>query len=247
MINIIATLRFNIKAFGLARGLRLPVFIYGHIKMASIGTIQIHCPIKRNLITIGTNHDTVAAPYTVFCNKGIVEVHGKVYINYGTAFVNRGMVVFQGNNLFGNQCDIDIQQRLVLGSNTFFGYKSQVTDTDHHFVVDVTKRRVYRHTVPITIGNFNWFGSNSFIKKGTITPDYLIVASPCSMLSKDYSALPPYTVLAGCPARPVKEGIRRIYNFQNEAAINAFFTQHPDEKFYQLADDANLDKFCKLQ
>lgn len=246
MINIIDTLRFNIKAFGLTKGLRLPVYIYGPIKMKSIGTVRIHCPIKRRLLVIGNNYGTVAAPYSVFYNTGTVEVYGKVIMNFGTVFINRGIVLFRGNNALGNQCDINIHNRLDVGYNTFIGYESHVADSDHHYVVDVNTRRVYRYSAPITIGNFNWFGSNSFIKKGTVTPDYLIVASPCSMLSKDYSSLPPYTVVAGSPARPVKQGIRRIYNFHEEAKIDDFFLQHPDKLFYQIEEQANLDDLCKL-
>jgi len=246
MINLLATLRFNIKAFGLFKGLQLPVYIYGPIKIKRIGTIRINCPIRRHLIVIGTNHDTVAAPYTVFYNTGTIEVHGRVIINYGTVLINRGIVVFGGNNALGNQCDINIHNRLDIGCNTFIGYESHIADSDHHYVADVNTRRVYRNSAPIRIGNFNWFGSNSFIKKGTVTPDYLIVASPCSMLSKDYSSLPPYTVIAGCPARPVKQGIRRIYNFREEGKIREFFLQHPEESFYQIDDQADLDEICKL-
>ena len=204
------------------------------------------CPVRRGLIVIGTNHCTVAAPFTVFHNEGTVEVHGKVYLNYGSAFVNRGVVVFEGNNLFGNQCNIDIHDRLYLGCNTFFGFESHISDSDHHYVIDTATRRIYRNSAPITIGNFNWFGSNSFVKKGTVTPDYLIVASPCSMLSKDYSALPPYTVLAGCPAKPVKQGIRRVYSFKEERTLYDFFRLHPEETFYQVDEQANLDDFCRL-
>lgn len=246
MLNIISTLRFNIKAFGLMKGLRLPVIVYGKAKIKETGIIRIHCPLQRGVIVIGTNYDTVVAPFTLFHNTGTIDVHGKVYINFGTAFVNRGLVGFGGNNLFGNQCDIDIHDKLQLGSNVFFGFGSHITDTDHHYVVDARTRRAYRNCAPIIIGNFNWFGSNSFIKKGTVTPDYLIVASPNSMLSKDYSALPPYTVLAGSPARPLKEGIRRIYNYRNESLIRDFFAQHPEEKFYQVEEQTDLDEFCKL-
>ena len=245
MINILATLRFNIRAFGLAKGLRLPVYIYGKIKAESIGDIHIHCPLRRKLLVIGRNYETVAAPYTVFHNTGTVEIHGKVYINYGTSFVNSGVVIFRGNNLFGNQSNISIHERLDIGHDTFLAYESHVVDTDHHYVVDVNTRRVYHHSAPITLGNFNWFGSNTFIKKGTVTPDYLIVASPCSMLSKDYSALPPYTVLAGCPAKPVKQGIRRIYSFKQEAVIDEFFRRNPDAKYFQISEDADLDEICR--
>ena len=246
MINLLATLRFNIKAFGLFKGLQLPVYIYGTIKMKHIGTIRINCPLKRRLFVIGTNHDTVAAPYTVFYNTGTIEIHGKVYLNYGSVFVNRGEVIFRGNNLFGNQSDINICQRLDVGYNTFFGFESHIADNDHHYVVDINTHSVYKNCAPITLGRFNWVGGNCFIKKGTVTPDYLIVASPCSMLSKDYSSLPPHTVVAGCPARPVKQGIRRIYNFREEGKIREFFLQHPEESFYQIDGQADLDEICKL-
>ena len=246
MINLFATLRFNIKAFGLAKGLRLPVIIYGGIKIKSIGSIHINCPIRRHLVVIGTNYKTVAAPYTMFNNTGIIEVYGKVYLNYGCVFANKGMVIFRGNDLIGNLSDIEIFQRLDMGRNVSIGYETHISDSDHHYVVDVNTRRAYRNSAPIKIGDFNWFGGNSFIKKGTITPDYLIVASPCSMLSKDYSSLPPFTVLAGCPARPVKQGIRRIYNFRNETKINDYFEQHPEAEFYQVEEQADLDEFCQL-
>lgn len=246
MINIFATLQFNIQAFGLVKGLRLPVFIYGAIKIKHIGNIHIHCPIRRRLIVIGINHDTVAAPYTIFNNTGTVEVYGKVFLNYGTTFMNKGVVIFRGNDLVGNQSCIDVHERLVIGNNTSIGSETHLSDTDHHYVIDVKTHKVQRNSAPIIIGNFNWFGSNSFIKKGTVTPDYLIVAAPFSMLSKDYSSLPPYSVVAGCPARLVKQGIRRLYNFREEGHIRDFFKQNPGADYYQLDKDTDLDDICKL-
>lgn len=246
MINILATLRFNIKAFGLSKGLRLPVYVYGSIRIKNVGTIRLHCPVKRRLMVIGANHDIVAAPYTVFNNTGVVEVYGRVYLNYGSVFTNKGVVIFHGNNIVSNQSDINICQKLDVGYNTIFGFENHVADHDHHFMVDVNTHRVYRNSAPIVLGRFNWFGGNCFIKKGTVTPDYLTVASPCSMLSKDYSALPPHSVLAGCPARPVKQGIRRICNFPTECKIREFFRQHPEAEYYQIDEHANLDDVCRL-
>lgn len=246
MINIIATLRFNIKAFGLVQGLHLPVFIYGRIKIKSIGNIKIKCPLRRRLIVIGTHHNSTAAPCSVFNNTGIVEVYGKVFLNYGCVFTNRGTVILRGNDLIGDRTDIDIVQHLDMGHDVSIGFETHITDTDHHYVVDVNTKQVKRNDAPIRIGNFNWFGSNTYIKKGTITADYLMVASPYSMLSKDYSALPPNTVLAGCPAKPIKEGIRRVYNFQNEATVREYFLQHPEANAYQLEELSDLDDFCRL-
>jgi acetyltransferase-like isoleucine patch superfamily enzyme len=246
MINLLATLRFNIKAFGLSRGLKLPVFIYGRIKMPHIGTIRINCPLRRGLVVIGVNHDTVVAPYTMFCNTGTVHVNGRVYFNYGTTFLNRGVVTFAGDDLIGKQCYFDIYQRLDIGYNVSIGYECHIADSDNHFVADVNTHKVHRNSSPIKIGNFNWFGSNCFIKKGTVTPDYLVLASPFSMLCKDYTSLPAHTVMAGCPARPVKQGIRRIYNFKVEAAVRDYFQSHPESEFYQIDHHADLDAVCRL-
>lgn len=246
MINIIDTLRFNIMAFGLVKGIKLPVYIYGSIKMKSIGTIHINCPIRRRLIIIGTNCDTVAAPYTLFNNSGTIEIYGKVYLNYGTVFSNEGTVIFHGNNIVSNKTEINIRHKLDVGYNTIFGFENHISDHDYHFMVDVKTHKVYKNSSPIILGRFNWYGSNCFIKKGTITPDYLTVASPCSMLSKDYTSLPPHSVLAGCPARPVKQGIRRICHYPTECRIRDYFCQHPEADFYQIDVNANLDEVCKL-
>lgn len=63
----------------------------------------------------------------------------------------------------------------------------------------------------------------SFIhKKGTKTPDYLIVASANALLTKDYTSLPPYSVIGGSPAKLLKSGVRRIYNSNMEQKINQF-------------------------
>ncbi len=244
-INLLATLLFNIRAFGFTKGLQLPVYVYGRLKVKSIGKIIIKCPIKRELIKIGMNHDTVTAPYTLFHNTGTVEVYGRLRIGYGTTFCNSGTVIVRGNNLFGNKVDVNIRTRLDIGDNTFIGFESHIYDSDFHHVVDVDTRKVYRNSAPIIIGSFNWIGSNSFIKKGTVTPDYLIVASPNSMLAKDYSSLPPYTVLAGCPAKQVKQGIRRIYNYTLDLEIGQYFIQHPEANYYQLDEQADLDEICK--
>ena len=246
MINIIATLRFNIKAFGLIRGLRLPVIVYGALKIRHIGTIRVHCPLRRRLIIIGNNHESVVAPYTVFDNQGTVDVYGRLFLNYGSSFINRGEVIFRGKNIVGNQTVIDIRHRLDVGFNTIFGFENHVADHDHHFMVDVETHRVRQNFAPITLGRFNWFGGNCFIKKGTVTPDYLTVASPCSMLSKDYTALPPHSVLAGCPARPVKQGVRRICNHVIEREVREHFLQHPDAEYYQVDERADLDEICEL-
>lgn len=245
-LRIIDTILFNIRAFGFRQGLKLPVYIYGKVKFYQIGKIEIHCPLKRAIVIIGMNAHDTSAPYSIFNNQGTIEVHGRVYLHHGSRLTNKGRIVFGANNIFSHNTEFDIKERIEFGHDVSVGYQSVFTDSDVHYSVDVSTRRVYRNTKAIRIGNYNWFGSHTYVKKGTVTPDYTMVASPNALLSKDYSNLPPYTVLGGCPARPIKQGLRRVYKFRSENAIRDFFADNPHAEYYSIVDDMDLDDFCKL-
>ena len=245
-LRIIDTLLFNIRAFGLRKGLRLPVYIYGKVKVYQMGKIEICCPIKRAIVIIGMNAHDTSAPYTIFNNKGVIEIHGRTYFHHGCRLTNQGKMVLGANNIFSHNTQFDIKERIDFGHDVSVGYDSVFTDSDVHYSIDVQKRRVYRNTKPIRIGNYNWFGSSTHIKKGTITPDYTMVASPNALLSKDYTDIPPYTILAGSPARPIKQGLRRVYKFRSENMIRQYFAANPDAEYYQIDNDVDLDDFCKL-
>ena len=245
-LNLFDTFRFNIRAFGLIKGLKMPVYIYGKIKVYQIGKIDIKCPLRPGIIVIGMNACDVPYSHTIFNNRGSIEVYDKLYINFGARISNEGLMIFGGNNIVGHGVSFDIKEKFEIGHDATVGFMSVVTDTNVHYILDVETRNVARRSKPIKIGNYNWIGSYSHIKKGTITPDYTIVASPNALLSKDYSELPPYTILGGSPAKPLKTGLRRIYNFKNEQLINKFFNSHPQETNFEVEATTNLDEFCRL-
>ena len=244
MINILSTLRFNIRAFGWRKGLRLPVTVIGNLRTVNIGQINICCPLRRGLIIIGTNHKTEVALYTLFNNSGVIDVHGNVYINFGTMLSNKGHIVFHGNNVIGSRSEIQIASSFEMGKNTILGYCAHVTDSNMHFMIDTESRQVMRDSTAIRLGSFNWMGSHCFIKRGTITPDYLTVASPNTLLCKDYSQVPPHSILAGAPARVLQQGRRRIFNYPIENALRRFFNQNPDQTNYSFADNVDVDELC---
>ena len=245
-LNILTTIRFNIQAFGIMQALKCPVLIYGKMKIYHIGQFHIKCPLKRGIVVIGMNECDVPYAHTIFNNRGVIEIHDKLYINFGAKISNEGVMIFHGNNIIGHGVSFDIKEKFEIGHDATVGFMSVVTDTNVHYILDVSARKVARRSKPIKIGNFNWIGSYSHIKKGTITPDYTIVASPNALLSKDYSTLDPYTILGGSPAKPLKVGLRRIYKFKNEQMINAYFSRNPTEEYFLIKNDVNLDIFCGL-
>lgn len=244
--NLIRTLWFNLRAFGLRKGLKLPVYVYGRVKVYSMGEIAITCPIRRGILRLGMNYDDTALTYVIWKNKGRIEIHGKTWIHQGCRVMNHGTIVFDGGDIISHACVFDIRNRLELGRNVSVGYASEFTDSDAHYMIDVEKRCVRPNNAPIRIGSYNWLGSHTYVKKGTVTPDYTIVASPNAVLLKDYTdGLPPYPILGGAPAKVIGQGKRRVLNFANERAITAALTDA--DSVYCLPEEVDMDAFCGLR
>ena len=110
---------------------------------------------------------------------------------------------------------------------------------------DMENQKVARNKAPIIIGKYNWIANKTVIKKNTKIPDYTIVASSNTLLSKDYTENGEFCVLGGIPAKVIAKGIRRIYNYKAEAEINDYFKHNPDCKYLQLdLPQESLEKYC---
>lgn len=236
----------NVKAFGWHTGLKLPILIHGPIKVYSIGNIEIKCPIQKGLLIIGLNECDVPYSHTIFNNQGTIEIYGKTYINFGSKIKNNGRMVFRGNNIVGHGVSFVIQNSFEIGVNSTIGFMSVITDTNTHYTIDIPSRSIRCSSSPIKIGSYNWIGSYTFVKKGAITPDYTIVSSPNAMVGKDYTSIEPYSILAGCPAKVLRTGLRRIYNFKTEHMLNRFFKENPQNLVYKIDENQDFDDFCQM-
>lgn len=244
--DILRTLWFNIRHFGLSEGLKLPVYVYSRTKVYNFGRIEFKCPLARGILRIGMHHDNSALPYTIIDNTGTIEIHGRTYLHHGSRLTNRGQIVFRGNDIISHNCVFDIRERLDVGHDVSIGFASELTDSDMHFMVDINDRTVRKNSAPIRIGNYNWLGSHTYIKKGGITPDHTIVASPNALIARDYTVdTPEYSILGGAPAKGIGKGKQRIMKFHSEAIVIEGLKQS-DDNVYRLDDSINIDEFCKL-
>lgn len=242
-INIPKTLFFNFFAFGFKGLLHRPIFVYNNVKIYKIGKIILHCPMKPGLLKIG-QLDFKSQGITKFYNSGTIEIYNFVKIEGATIIENYGTIIFKGMNFISDGCNIFIREKLELGKQSRIGFHSFIMDSDDHYTINVENRQVSYNKKEIIIGNYNWIASNSYIKKGTKTPDYLIVASANALLTKDYTFLPPYSVIGGAPAKLLKSGIRRIYNTNMETMLNKFYKENPSKHFFQFNENTNLNEIC---
>ena len=245
-INWYKTIVFNYLAFGFKKGCHLPVYIYRNTKIYNVGTINIKCPIKRGMIRIG-QRDYKSQGETRFLNRGVIDIYGVVEIG-GCCILNiTGNLVLYNAVRIADGSLIVVREKVTIHEQTRLGFHCFLMDSDEHYTVDVNTMRIFRNTKPIEIGSYNWIANKTVIKKGVRTPDYLIVASSNALLVKDYSELPPYSIIGGTPAKLIKSGIRRIYNPYNESVLNKYFSSGSEINYYELAlkGSETLDDYCK--
>ncbi len=89
-------------------------------------------------------------------------------------------------------------REVVIGTNTFISWNVTITDSDFHLIDDALAP-----DSPVRIGSNVWVGAGAMILKGVEIGDGAIVAAG-AVVTTD---VPAKTLVAGIPARVVREGV----------------------------------------
>jgi len=116
--------------------------------------------------------------------------------------------VIGDGTFIGHGCGFNIGQSIRIGRMCLLATNVQIFDNDGH-PIDAAQRRASMLTPPeaikpVVIGDEVWIGNGSLILKGVTIGDRSIVGAR-SVVTKD---VPPDTIVAGNPARVVKELVR---------------------------------------
>ncbi len=94
---------------------------------------------------------------------------------------------------------INCFESIIIGERCAISWDCEILDTDiHRLVVDGQPRA---RTGPVLIGDRVWIGARSIILKGVTIGDHAVVAAG-SVVTRD---VPPRTLVAGNPARVIRE------------------------------------------
>lgn len=111
-----------------------------------------------------------------------------------------------GNNIsIGEYSHITCAQKMVIGDGLLTGRYVLITDNAHgenlpnELQIPPLERRVCS-SGPVTIGRNVWIGDKATILPGVTIGDGAVIAAN-AVVTKN---VPPYTVVAGCPAKVVK-------------------------------------------
>lgn len=245
-VNWLVTLYFNLRQLPLKCALKLPIHIYFNTRLTDLsGKIVINTDIHNGMVKIGKQW-TRSQGNTYFQNRGIWIINGTMTLCKGTRLqIMPGAIFETGNNVNVRECCyISVNKKVVLGNNSEFAYSCQIIDSDFHYTINTATRQCHYIKSDILIGDDNWIGSYTTIKKGTKTPNKCIIASSYSILCKDYTKdIPENSIIGGIPARLIATGRRRVFNLKSQSLLSTYF-HNTSNQIFVLDENQDIDEFC---
>lgn len=107
-------------------------------------------------------------------------------------------LVIEDHVVIGPNTQIHVGDKVIIGEDTMISWGCTIIDRDYHKLNSETEK-----TRPINIGKSVWICCNATIMKGVTIGEGSVVASG-AVVTKD---VPPHCVVAGNPAKIVKENI----------------------------------------
>lgn len=186
------------------------------IKQIVIKTLSVLAllRLKRVMAACTAGCDTTVLFWRVrACQGAILTVGDQSLIRNMIAFERAGARVRIGNRSFIGGGIFSVAQEVVVGDDVLLSWGVTVTDHNSH-AIEFSQRAQdvvnYIHGIkqwdniaikPVVIGNKVWIGFNVSILKGVTVGEGAVIGAG-SVVTKD---VPPWTVVAGNPARVIRK------------------------------------------
>lgn len=171
---------FNFYYLPFKQAIIFPIWILSRNKKWPKGTISIaSSSIHSGMIQLGLKSYFFHKPGLYYENRG-----GNIVFK-GSCFISNESVIDVRSNaelIIGDKFGASITKffctkKMDFGNNVAIGMNCTFMDSNFHAIVDIYSKRYLKASIPIVIGNNNWFGSNCLIKKGTHTPNNIIIST----------------------------------------------------------------------
>ena len=228
----------NFKLFPFKEAIHLPLVIYGPTQL-KLGRSKIKLNVKPRfgLIKWGYNQDLFVPtkmPSMIMMINGTLIINGPVRVSAGCTFRISGEVNLGKCCRIGGNCKILCNNYVEIGDYSAMAFGSIVCDTNFHYIQ--YQNSVANCSGSVIIGNLVFIGNNASIVKGAKIPQRAIVSSK-SFVNKDFSAAPNGALIAGSPAKVLRDGYYRIFSPNLEKKIQCYFKDNPDQHVYLMSDN----------
>lgn len=159
----------------------------------------------KNIIKIHKN-SKIKGVINVFANNNEIFFGENVTGNYMISTTeNSKLVISDGCAANGLNINLFTPSECIIGKDCLFSWNVNIFPSDGHAIYDKKTNKLLNSKSTLKIGNHCWIGYGSTITKNAYLPDNTIVGAS-SVVCKKFKDK--YTVIAGNPAKVVKEGIR---------------------------------------
>ncbi|MBO4841089.1 MAG: hypothetical protein J5524_08695 [Bacteroidaceae bacterium] len=200
-----ATFRLNYHAGGWRAVMRMPIRVYGSLKLRLQGKIILPANAQRNMVIINADFEDYTAPAgrAEVCILGTWQIDGFLRIGPDSCiYVNDEALLQFGSDIYiARDSRILCYKHITLGSNVLMG-GTYVTDSSHHHIYKAgTVQPMYGD---VFVGNDVYLGFRTILLKGTVIPAGSVVGSG-AVCASDFS----------------KEGAEKLLICGNPAVVKA--------------------------
>jgi len=182
-----ATLRLNLNAGGLKAVARMPIKVYGPLKLSLRGKILLPKDAPRNTVVFNSEHED----YTALSGRSELNIHGTWRINGflrigpdSCVCIEKDALLETGADTYlGRDTQIHCSHHVRIGEGVFAG-EMYVCDSSVHRIISLTGEKPMLGEV--LIGDGTYLGFRTVLLKGTVIPPRSVVGSG-AVCSSDYT------------------------------------------------------------
>ncbi len=170
--------------------------------------------LARRTTTVKIGNRTRAALWRVSGHSGALEIGSESLFSAHVVFEKPGALLVVGDRSFvGGKSMFSICESLTIGSDVMISWGCTIADHDSHSLDfrhradDVVNwlegRKDWTHVrkAPVVVGNKVWIGFNCSLLRGISVGEGAVIAAN-SNVTRD---VPPWTLVAGNPARVIRQ------------------------------------------
>lgn len=250
-IDLLKTIYFNYRCVNYKDALKMPIYIYKNTILQSLtGHIEFDCLVTSGIVKWGYDYGFRANGKTRIRIEGRIIFKGKSYFSMASniAVFKYGTLIMGEDTAVWENCLLYCAEKIEIDRGGKITYQSSIMDTDFHYMVNLNDRSIKKCTKPIYIGKYVWVGNRASIKKGAYIPDYTIIASSYTVVSKNYSNIPAFSILGGCPAKVIGSGYVRTWANEKQtiSRMEEWFINNIDDKKFFIPENENIEEYYKI-
>lgn len=234
--NPVATIYVNFRSFPVCQAAKLPIWVYGRPRLMCLtGKMVVKAPVKSGLIRF--NFVNIGSPSNMgvqseLNNQGTIIFHGTARIRTGNRIVVgwNGILELGDKLIMGDMVNIGCFKSIRIGDNVRIAHRSQIFDSNYHYVANFNKGIVPPINRRIEIGSNCWICNSVAVSAGAVLPDFTIVSTN-SLVNKDFSEFGPKSIIGGIPAKHIASGFQMVNNLRKEREISRYYATSTNKCF----------------